>query len=299
MNKVELREHPLGFLQVHPKPTQKELNDFYEKSYYQAVTSATYQNEYDADELRYIFNKIAQKSAIVERIISEPASLLDVGCGEGFLMAHFAKKKWKVTGIDFSDFGIAKFNPDLLSSFIKGDIYQILDEKIKNGERYDLVWLGNVLEHVLEPLDLLSRLQKLLDDNGLLVISVPNDSSKYQDFLIDRDLVKKKWWIAFPDHLSYFNYESLLKISSFVGFHCEDLISDFPIDFFLLHPGSNYINQPAAGKDAHRARVLFENFIADRPVEEINVFYSQLAKLGLGRDLTVFLTKKVKPVYIT
>ena len=79
---------------------------------------------------------------------------------------------------------------------------------------------------------------------------------------------------------------------------CEDLISDFPINFFLLHPGSNYINQPAAGKDAHRAQVLIENFIADRPVEEINVFYSQLAKLVLGRDLTVFLTKKDKSVDI-
>lgn len=285
----KLVKNSLDFLEIHPKPSQEELNEYYEKAYYQDVTSTTYQNVYSEEEMNYINGKINQKAAIVDSYIKGKGKLLDVGCGEGFVMNFFARKGWDVLGFDFSDFGLMRFNSHLSNNFIKGDVYSLLEQEIKSGNKYELIWLGNVLEHVLDPVDLMKQLRGLLADNGLLVITVPNDGSEYQKLLIEKSYVSRNWWVAIPDHISYFDYNGLLNISEHTGYSCYKLIADMPIDFFLLHPGSNYVENPKLGKDAHKARVTFENFISQKPVENINEFYESLAKLGLGRALTIFL----------
>lgn len=288
---ISLKKNELGFLQVDPLPSQFELNEYYSKKYYQESTSKTYQQEYSDEELAYINTKIAQKAYIVyQHLKGKTGNFLDVGCGEGFAMNFYSKKGWKVQGIDYSEYGIMKFNPDVINNFEKGDIYLTIENKILNRERYNIIWVGNVLEHVLDPLNMLRRLKLLLSPEGIIVLTVPNDGSTYQKLLLDNKYVEREWWIAYPDHISYFNYQSLINITSNAGFRCIELISDFPVDLYLLHSGSNYISQPKMGKEAHRARVTMENFISSNSMALINSFYRNLAQLGLGRDMTIFLT---------
>ena len=68
-----------------------------------------------------------------------------------------------------------------------------------------------------------------------------------------------------------------------------DVVGDFPIDWFLFHPGSNYIRDKAVGKNAHFARVQIENHIHQQPIKDVIEFWSAAAKIGVGRDLTIFL----------
>jgi 2-polyprenyl-3-methyl-5-hydroxy-6-metoxy-1,4-benzoquinol methylase len=288
---IILSEHELGFLQVNPLPSQEELNDYYEKNYYQKTLSNTYQSNYSESELQYINNKIAQRAAIVLDKIKHSGKLLDVGCGEGFVLAFFKKLGWLVEGIDFSDFGLLNLNPSLINEFEKGDVYEILNKKLISQDKYDVLWLGNVLEHVLDPVFLLKNLKMLLAKNGILVITVPNDASKYQELLFSEEYVDKKWWIIAPDHISYFNYQTLQNTCSSAGFKVLEVLGDFPIDLFLLHTGSNYVNNKSLGKEAHKARVRMENFISENKMEDITQFFSSLAKVGLGRDLTIFLSE--------
>jgi len=286
-----LSEHELGFLQVNPLPSQEELNDYYEKNYYQKTLSNTYQSNYSESELQYINNKIAQRAAIVLDKIRHSGKLLDVGCGEGFVLAFFKKLGWSVEGIDFSDFGLLNLNPSLINEFEKGDVYEILNKKLISQDKYDVLWLGNVLEHVLDPVFLLKNLKMLLAKNGILVITVPNDASKYQELLFSEEYVDKQWWIIAPDHISYFNYQTLQNTCSSAGFKVVEVLGDFPIDLFLLHTGSNYVKNKSLGKEAHKARVRMENFISENKMEDITQFFSSLAKVGLGRDLTIFLSE--------
>jgi 2-polyprenyl-3-methyl-5-hydroxy-6-metoxy-1,4-benzoquinol methylase len=288
---IILSEHELGFLQVNPLPSQEELNDYYEKNYYQKTLSNTYQSNYSESELQYINNKIAQRAAIVLDKIKHSGKLLDVGCGEGFVLAFFKKLGWLVEGIDFSDFGLLNLNPSLINEFEKGDVYEILNKKLISQDKYDVLWLGNVLEHVLDPVFLLKNLKMLLAKNGILVITVPNDASKYQELLFSEEYVDKKWWIIAPDHISYFNYQTLQNTCSSAGFKVLEVLGDFPIDLFLLHTGSNYVNNKSLGKEAHKARVRMENFISENKMEDITQFFSSLAKVGLGRDLSIFLSE--------
>lgn len=152
-----------------------------------------------------------------------------------------------------------------------------------------MIWLQNVLEHVLEPVDLLISLQSLINTNGVVVLTVPNDFSDIQIEALDKKYIDEPFWVTSPDHLNYFNHDSLITTVNSTGWECLDIICDFPIDWYLFHPGSNYINNNMFGKDAHKARVDIENLIHTKPIDDVNRFWSAAAKLGIGRDITAFL----------
>lgn len=286
-----LRRHPLGFLEIAQRPTAEELARYYADTYFQNE-KGSYRSTY-SDEEREVFDlRIAQKAAQADLIrgTQAPGSLLDVGCGEGFVLAAFALKGWDVAGIDYSRAGVDAMNPPMSPRVEQGDVLALLDIRIASGARYDLIWLGNVLEHVLDPVGLLSALRKLIRDNGVLVVTVPNDGSVLQEELLRTGDIPERFWIAVPDHLSYFTADSLRRTAEATGWDCRTILGEFPVDVFLAHPGSNYVTDGTRGPLAHAARLRLERLIGQAGTEAANRFYEALADVGLGRDLSAFLT---------
>jgi SAM-dependent methyltransferase len=160
-----------------------------------------------------------------------------------------------------------------------GDLFGLLGQQISHQRQYDLVWLSNVLEHVPDPVGLLTSLRRLVGINGTLVVTVPNDGSAYQERLLNDGDIPERFWIAIPDHLAYFSYESLVNVAHATGWTPHDVIADFPIDWFLLHPGSNYVRDRTQGPAAHQARVRMELMMGGRPAELVNQFYSAPARV--------------------
>jgi len=284
-----LVKHPLGFWQLRCKPDVNELSSYYAEKYYQTERS-NYRAAYSPDELAFFQVKLRQRHLVVKSMSAAyPGRMLDVGCGEGFALSFFKQKGWTVEGIDFSDAGIKSMNPDCLPCIATGDIYQLLDQRMASGRLYDLIWLQNVLEHVLDPVDLMFRLRGLVANAGLLVVTVPNDGSPYQELLFERALIKDRFWIAVPDHISYFTRDGLSSIAAATGWRVARTLADFPIDWFLMHSGSNYVNDRCCGPAAHAARLMMENLIGQQPDDHAIDFYESMARLGLGRSITAFM----------
>ena len=286
-----LKQHPLGFWEIAQKPTSQELQQYYADKYYQEA-KGSYELEYSKEELLYFRAKLEQRSAILQRYfphLSGGGRLLDVGCGEGYTLAFFREHGWSVKGIDFSAAGVESKNPGCMDALVTGDIFKLLEAEISNGEAYDVVWLQNVLEHVIDPLVLLTSIRALVSPNGVAVVTVPNDCSVTQRAALDCKHIDKAFWVAPPDHLTYFDYNSLSSISKATGWGCLEILGDFPIDWFLFHPGSNYVRDHAVGKAAHIARVQIENLIHEQPMDDVIRYWSATAKLGFGRDITAFL----------
>ncbi len=285
-----LRHHELGFLEIVDKPTVEELERYYAEQYYQ-IQSGNYRHSYPAHELQFMELKIAQKHYLVERARAgkEAGALLDVGCGEGHTLAWYNARGCQVRGIDFSIEGIRSMNPDMEPFVDTGDLFHTLDRLIREGESFDVVWLQNVLEHVIDPVDLLRSLKSLLAESGVLVVTVPNDGSEFQELLYRRSDIPGRFWICPPDHLSYFTAESLNNVAESCGWRVTDLIGDFSIDLYLLHAGSNYVVDRANGKAAHEARLQMELLIGQRGHEAATNFFRASAGAGLGRSLTAIL----------
>lgn len=290
MTDPRLCRHPLGFLQLCNPPSQEELSNYYAQIYYQ-TEKGSYRRSYPPLELQVIGLRIEKlvQQALSLRQSNRSGRFLDVGCGEGFLLSALSNMGWEVSGIDFSIAGVQSMNPQMVMNVSQGDVFELLDDRIITGKTYDLVWLGNVLEHVLEPIELLQSLRRIVSDDGVLVVVVPNDGNAYQESLFEEGLIDKRWWIAVPDHISYFTKESLINVAQATGWLCPQVQGDFPIDLFLSHPGSNYVNDPSKGADAHKARLRLEKLISRAGNEAVNHLYSALADVGLGRNLIAFL----------
>lgn len=286
---TRLIKHQFGFWQIANKPSPEELHRYYSDKYYQEGRGS-YEIEYSPEELAYFRAKLRQRYAMLTRHLDrQNGSMLDVGCGEGYALAFFREQGWAVTGFDYSAAGVESKNPACKDVLLTGDVFELLDSAIETGASYDVIWLQNVLEHVLDPLELLVSLKSLVTPGGIAVITVPNDFSITQLGAIANQHIDSSFWVAPPDHLSYFDHKSLASVAYETGWKCLDMLGDFPIDWFLFHSGSNYVRDKALGKFAHKARVQIENLINEQALDGVLDFWSAAAKIGIGRDITAFL----------
>lgn len=287
-----LVQNTLGFWEAADKPSPAELQAYYASKYFQEG-QGSYELQYTPDEIAFFHAKLEQRwhalQSMLPRRSDAPVSLLDVGCGEGFALAHFREKGWNVRGFDFSSAGVESKNPSCRDALVTGDVFGLLEAEIASGRQYDVVWLQNVLEHVIDPVHLLQSLRQLVAPDGVAVVTVPNDCSIVQRAAMQHGHIDSAFWVAPPDHLSYFDTDSLKSIALHTRWDPALVMGDFPVDWLLFHPGSNYIRDLEQGKAAHFARVQIENLIHAQPLERSVAFWAAAGELGVGRNITAFL----------
>jgi 2-polyprenyl-3-methyl-5-hydroxy-6-metoxy-1,4-benzoquinol methylase len=296
MKKYELKKHSdFGFSSIDPPPSIGELHDFYENQYYQYNTGQYTKDKYTADEEEYF--RIDCK--ILEKLYSSyskgrwPGSLLDIGCGEGFQSDYFYKRSWNITCLDYSDFGLKNHHPQLLYYLLKGDCVEQLDKLIVSGKLYSLLLMKNVLEHVVNPINILQKVRKLMDVDSFLFIQVPNDFSSFQSYLLKHDYSENTWFCP-PQHIHYFQFDSIVALLKATGFILVSCQAEFAIEQFLVNKHSNYSKDKNLGKEAHLARCKISNFLIEQDIEKYIRLREAHADLGFGRNilLTVKRTDK-------
>lgn len=133
--------------------------------------------------------------------------LLDVGCGEGQLVATALAQGFDAIGIDVApgaievcrSLGLPCRQQDLFSSEL-------------DGERFDVVTLVETIEHVPDPLAMLVRCRELLAPGGAVWLTTPNFAS------LGRRALGGAWPALSPEHLSYFVPASLRALAREAGF---------------------------------------------------------------------------------
>jgi SAM-dependent methyltransferase len=98
-------------------------------------------------------------------------SAFDIGCGHGAVQRQLARSTvWIIDGCDLNDVAIAR------NTGHRGCIrrYNIFDKSPELRERYDIVFLLDVIEHVKDPVALLNAATYYSKPNGVVVINVPS-----------------------------------------------------------------------------------------------------------------------------
>lgn len=99
-------------------------------------------------------------------------SLLELGLGHGFSTAKFAGHFRRHQVLDGSPAVIATFRasyPDC-----KAEIVETYFEQFETDERFDVIVMGFILEHVDDPVAIMSRFRRFLAPGGKMFVSVPN-----------------------------------------------------------------------------------------------------------------------------
>jgi 2-polyprenyl-3-methyl-5-hydroxy-6-metoxy-1,4-benzoquinol methylase len=288
-NEPPLNKHPIFGYYYYEPPDESFLREHYERKYFQQHQS--YSSEYSREECEFFVRGARQKIAMVKGFLRREtlASMrcLELGAGEGWSMAALEACGASVVGIDYSREPIEKWNPSLADALIVGHPEEELRRLAAVGERFDLVWLDNVLEHVPDPERLLGEIRGVMSAGAMLLVEVPNDISPLHRYLQAQGLIERPFWQAYPEHLSYFTQESLQELLRAHSFQVVDVIGDFPIDLFLLNSAANYVNDRSRGRDAHLARVRFDAFTSAFGEVETLEFHRSLARLSLGRNISV------------
>jgi len=283
---VKLKKNQWGFYRYEPLPSPEELQEYYEKKYYQEGCGS-YEVSYSEEEITYFKLKAALIYREIMKLSGDVVSrtVLDVGCGEGWIMDKLFRAGASVSGLDFSSFALEKHHPHLIPFFEQGNIYNLLKERSCREICSDIIVCANVLEHVIDPVELLTAIKKLMHQRSLLILIVPNDFSALHRHLIKTKKIPKEFWLCYPDHLSYFNKENMESFLSDEGFTVRSVVADNPVDLNLLNDNSNYIKDKKRGKNTHLFRVRTDNFLASIDEGKLLSIYEILGSMGVGRDL--------------
>jgi ubiquinone/menaquinone biosynthesis C-methylase UbiE len=122
--------------------------------------------------VRYIENKRI-RTLIDLAAIEETDDVLEVGCGAGHILERIGKGH--LHGIDISAIQIRRARERLGH---RAELKQSPGEKIPYGDRsFDKLLCSEVIEHVLAPVSLLREMKRVLKDDGILSLSIPNEGA--------------------------------------------------------------------------------------------------------------------------
>lgn len=157
---------------------------------------------------------------LIPLIPDDANCILEVGCAEGLTGNELKKKKGVfVAGIEFNQNAAEKARK-VLDDVITGDV-ESMDLPYATSF-FDCVIFADVLEHLVNPLDALKNVNKVLKDNGSVVLSIPN----VQFFGVVNNLVEGNWTyqkegILDETHLRFFTFKEIKKLIENAGLYIE------------------------------------------------------------------------------
>jgi 2-polyprenyl-3-methyl-5-hydroxy-6-metoxy-1,4-benzoquinol methylase len=148
--------------------------------------------------------------------------VLEVGCGAGvFLSQLSARGALETWGIDLISQSELIFQPDF---YLEGPIEDSIS-KLSAGA-FDCIVLNDVLEHLVDPLNVLSHLTPLLSPNGRIVGSIPNvlHWSVLIALLVKRDWKYEDFGVLDKTHLRFFTRKSIVRMFEDAGLQIERMV---------------------------------------------------------------------------
>ena len=187
------------------------LIDFY-SNYYRKIYGCVGQSPREYFEAKKGGNGQAIYNFVTS--VCKPQNVLEVGCSAGGTLSVFKDKGCEVLGLDFDDeyLEVARQNG---VAVINGSL-----DKLNEDNKYDVIILSHVLEHIVSPIDFLKSIRERLQENGVLYIEVPTlnyvyeGGDEYGDSFYGFDLLNY-WQNA---HTIHFSTETLRLLCNQAGF---------------------------------------------------------------------------------
>jgi SAM-dependent methyltransferase len=141
-------------------------------------------------------------------------SMLEIGCAAGDLLVRVQDQLPEATvrGVELSKEASER-------AWERGlDVFHGTLEEFETDERFDLVFMSHVIEHVLDPVATVERIASLLKPGGILYLETPNVRS------LDARIWKRHWGlIHYPRHLCLFDRSTIAGLLERGGFSVEDV----------------------------------------------------------------------------
>ena len=185
---------------VDPMPTSAELAEFY-REYYK---TRQYRGKLDS--------KVRRARRRIRRLKRglTGSRFIDVGCNVGFAVEAARQSGFQAKGIDIDEVAI-----DEARTLFPGCRFEhtSVETLASSGQRYDVVYCSEVIEHLPNLAIFLEAIRRLISDDGLAFITTPDLGHRS----IRRDPYADDF-IRPPEHLLYFTRRSIERVMRGHGF---------------------------------------------------------------------------------
>ena len=210
------------------KPVPKDLAKYYDPNNYISHSddsNSLLEKIYQLVK-KYTLNKKVQ---LINTYTNQEKKLLDIGCGTGEFLIHAKNKNWKTVGVELNDQARQK------ASNKKIDTFKSLENL--NNQKFDVITLWHVLEHLPNLEDQILKIKSLLEKNGTLIIAVPNYKSYDAKYY-------KQYWAAYdtPRHLWHFSQKAIKKIFAEKNFIVKDTLPMYFDSYYVSLLSEKYKN---------------------------------------------------------
>lgn len=198
-----------GFVYATDIMSRAELSDFYKDNLKYAYKSdrgniPEYAKWLHAKSYDFVNSRL---NKIINKFDKQQLSVLDIGCGGGYLLHCFKEKGYgNLQGLDPA--------PDCKISakeLYDIDIATATLEEYKTKNKFDLIILGSVLEHMSNIDEVVEKIKDLLNPGGFLYICVPDGDNM--------GAVLNEPFLEFSlEHINYFTRGSMTNLLSSRGF---------------------------------------------------------------------------------
>lgn len=191
---------------LYPRLTEAAMRQFYEQdNYFEGGESGYSDTSYSDQEaaLRATFKRLMQN---LEKRNLTGGSLLEIGCGYGYLLGEAKGYFDYRAGTEFSPEGVRQAST-------KADVvYQGGVEQLPAESRFDCVLATHVIEHVYQPLEFVKKLASHANPGGTIILAAPDMGGMLRKTMGRR-------WASFkvPEHVLYFDASTLSSVMSDAG----------------------------------------------------------------------------------
>lgn len=199
-----------------------ESSEHITTKYYSTKTETTYwSSEVDRNEaLKTTYRDDSRRFASFSTLLNRK-QYLDIGTGMGGILDLASKVASSVYAVEPIDHmrGMLKD--------IGYSVYESIDS-VPRSLSFDVISLFHVLEHIPDPIDVLTKAYALLKEGGKIIIEVPHS----RDFLLETlNIESFKKFTLWSEHLVLHTRKSLEIIASKAGFKniCVKGIQRYPI----------------------------------------------------------------------
>jgi 2-polyprenyl-3-methyl-5-hydroxy-6-metoxy-1,4-benzoquinol methylase len=200
-----------GFKFTNPRPENSVIGDYYKAEEYVSHSNTT----------KGVVNKLyhsvrnytlKQKLKLISSYVSR-GTMLDYGCGTGMFLNVCKNDGWETYGMEPDD------NARKMSIEKGLDVFSDKDKVSDRiaDKKFNAITLWHVLEHVTDMEATLSFFKSKLNNDGVLIIAVPNHVSYDAQYY-------KEFWAAYdvPRHLHHFDINSMTSLVEKAGFKFQE-----------------------------------------------------------------------------
>jgi 2-polyprenyl-3-methyl-5-hydroxy-6-metoxy-1,4-benzoquinol methylase len=195
---------------MEPRPGRADLPALYPSSYhnFEAPTNVV---------SRWLLNRYYDRQAAVcARYLAPDHAFLEIGCAAGDVLVRVQDRTGcKVRGVELSRDACER-------AWERGlDVFHGTVDELETDERFDMVFMSHVIEHVLDPVATIEKIVELLKPGGVCYLETPNVGS------LDARLWKSTWGlIHYPRHIVLFDRSTVRRLVGRGGMQVEKVSSE-------------------------------------------------------------------------